>query len=59
MSIDKTSGTPGEETSPSSGRLKYEKPRITFREPLEGVAAVCDPGANGKGNPIDCLIGSS
>ena len=42
----------------SRRRRPYEKPRITFREPLEGVAAVCSP-PNGKANPIDCVIGSS
>lgn len=43
---------------PSARRHPYEKPRVTFREPLEGVAAVCNP-PTGKGNPIDCTIGSS
>ena len=32
----------------TEGRLKYEKPRILFRQDLEAVAAVCDPSAGGK-----------
>lgn len=32
----------------------YEAPRILSREPLEGVAAVCNPG---KGNPTQCPTG--
>ena len=34
----------------------YEKPRVTFREPLEGVAAICNPP--GKGAP-PCEFASS
>lgn len=33
----------------------YEPPRITFREPLEGVAAVC--GGTGKADPVFCPMG--
>jgi len=38
-------------------RRPYEKPRITFHEPLEGVAAVCVP-PNGKA-VAPCIVGSS
>lgn len=36
---------------PPDRKAPYEKPRVTFREPLEGVAAVCTPPA-GKGVPL-------
>lgn len=36
-------------------QIEYEKPRILFREKLEAVAAVCDPGSGGKAVvPDDC-----
>ena len=40
----------------SSEKKPYEKPRVTFREPLEGVAAICNPP--GKGAP-PCEFASS
>ncbi len=55
-SKDFTSLPPDREPAPR--RQPYEKPRVTFREPLEGVAAVCNP-PTGKANPIDCTICSS
>lgn len=57
MMNSKDSSHPPDGEAPSR-RRPYERPRITFREPLEGVAAVCNP-PTGKGNPIDCTIGSS
>lgn len=47
-----------ERSSRSPRRLPYEKPRVTFREPLEGVAAVCSPPL-GKDTALACAIGSS
>ena len=48
---------PGEESADEKRHRKpYEKPRITFREPLEGVAAICNPP--GKGSP-PCEFASS
>ena len=46
------------EGDPDGGAKKrpYEKPRVTFREPLEGVAAICSPP--GKGAP-PCEFASS
>lgn len=47
--------------SEPTAKLPYERPRVLFREPLEAVAAVCDPMAMppGKANFVDCAIGSS
>ncbi len=42
--------------SERGGKKPYEKPRVTFREPLEGVAAICNPP--GKGAP-PCEFSSS
>lgn len=50
-------GTPSAPVRPA-GKLPYEKPRVTFREPLEAVAAVCVP-PTGKAAPPVCTIGSS
>lgn len=41
----------------TSDRRPYERPRITFREPLEAVAAICTP-PNGK-VIFPCVISSS
>jgi len=40
----------------TNDKKPYEKPRVTFREPLEGVAAICNPP--GKGAP-PCEFASS
>jgi len=48
---------PEDEHGGKKGEKKpYEKPRVTFREPLEGVAAICNPP--GKGAP-PCTFSSS
>ena len=39
---------------PESGRRPYEPPRVTFREPIEVITAVCDPSPFGKGDPAAC-----
>jgi hypothetical protein len=36
-------------------RRPYSAPEVTFFEPLEAFAAICDPPA--KANPIDCPSG--
>ena len=40
-----------------TGRAPYEAPRVTFREPLETLAAVCSPAPPAKGNPGICPQG--
>ena len=40
-------------------RKDYEKPRITFREPLEVVAAACTPSPPGKSDAGVCAIPNS
>jgi hypothetical protein len=42
---------------PRAPRRAYERPRVTFREPLEAVAAVCTP-PNGK-SIFPCVVSSS
>jgi len=37
-----------------AGKEPYERPRITFREPLEAVAAVCFPPIGKPAAP--CLV---
>ncbi len=34
--------------------IAYEPPRITFREKIEVITAVCDPSPFGKGDPAAC-----
>jgi len=45
-----------EDPGGESKKRPYERPRVTFREPLEGVAAICNPP--GKGAP-PCEFASS
>jgi hypothetical protein len=47
-----------EDKSATGQRKKkpYERPQVTFREPLEGVASICNPP--GKGAP-PCTFASS
>jgi len=55
--VEKPSKRRPEDYSGERGEKKtYEKPRVTFREPLEGVAAICNPP--GKGAP-PCEFASS
>lgn len=44
-------------TEATGERRPYERPRITFREPLEAVAAICTP-PNGKAI-FPCVVSSS
>ena len=39
------------------GRRSYERPRILSREPLEGVAVICQPAPPAKGNIAQCPQG--
>lgn len=48
---------PERSVATAAHRRDYEPPRLTFREPLEGVASVCGP-PTGKSNGL-CLITSS
>jgi hypothetical protein len=38
-------------------RRSYAPPRILYREPLEAMAAVCQPAPPAKGNPGFCSMG--
>ena len=38
----------------ATGREPYEPPHIVYREPLEAVANICNPG---KGTPDVCNLG--
>lgn len=38
-------------------RRPYEAPRILFREPLEALAAVCQPSPPAKGSRAMCPMG--
>lgn len=50
-----TDGTvPAEGESGSATKRPYVLPRITFREPLEAIAAVCTVG---PGNPAKAISG--
>ena len=51
----KTTETDGSKTE----REPYETPRIVYREPLEAMAGVCDPEANGKTTAAACLVPGS
>ncbi len=55
---DKPSEPQPEENSGEQRDKKkpYQRPRVTFREPLEGVASICNPP--GKGAP-PCEFASS
>ncbi len=53
-------GNPGDTAARSSdgtARRSYDSPRILFREPLETLAAVCQPAPPSKGSPLACPIG--
>ena len=43
---------------PGPTRRPYERPRILWREPLEAMAAECDPVSGGKGD-VTCVIAFS
>lgn len=38
-------------------KLPWERPRVLFREPLETLAAVCQPSPPAKGSPGTCPAG--
>lgn len=38
-------------------RRPYVRPAILYREPMELVAAVCQPPASGKGSAGTCPVG--
>ncbi len=50
-------GTGDGATAASPERLPYETPQITFREPLETLAAVCTPSPPAKSTPVACPQG--
>jgi hypothetical protein len=49
---------PRESANEATGtRRSYEPPRILYREPLEAMAAVCQPVPPAKGSPAFCSMG--
>ena len=54
FSDPKDSAGPASPTKP-----RYERPRITFQQPLEVMAVICTPSPPAKGNPGACPGGPS
>jgi hypothetical protein len=49
---------PKESSNETTGvRRSYTPPRILYREPLEAMAAVCQPVPPAKGSPAFCSMG--
>jgi len=40
------------------GKKPYQAPRVTFRETIETVTAICDPSPFGKADPFACPAAS-
>lgn len=57
MGGDKRQERAGEDFAARGSRRSYERPRILSREPLEGVAVVCQPAPPAKGNIAQCPQG--
>ena len=56
MNPDKPKQGTQDQTSKKSGKKKYQRPEILYREPLEAMAALCVPRPPAKANVGTCPL---
>ena len=46
----------GSNEAPNTAKKKYRRPEILYREPLEAMAALCEPRPPAKANVGSCPL---